>query len=123
MQTKHAELMNLNAVAKKAGVSTATVSRVLNGLDQGARVPEDMSVTGFDNIKLAEFCSPALTTAHIPREQIGQLIFENLVPDSEKERLTGREILIDPELVVRESTGRARNAQVIAGNQEKIVAD
>lgn len=30
MQTKHAELMNLDAVAKKAGVSTATVSRVLN---------------------------------------------------------------------------------------------
>jgi LacI family transcriptional regulator len=77
--------------------------------DRGVRVPEDMSVTGFDNIKLAEFCSPALTTAHIPREQIGQTIFENLVPDSKKEQLTGREILIDPELVVRESTGLARN--------------
>jgi DNA-binding LacI/PurR family transcriptional regulator len=33
MQTKHAELMNLDAVAKKAGVSTATVSRVLNDLN------------------------------------------------------------------------------------------
>jgi len=37
--------------------------------------------------------------------------------------LTGREILIDPELVVRESTGLARNAQAIAGNKEKVVAD
>ncbi len=123
MQTKHAELMNLNAVAKKAGVSTATVSRVLNGLDQGARVPEDMSATGFDNIKLAEFCSPALTTAHIPREQIGQLIFENLVPDSEKERLTGREILVEPALVVRESTALARDARAIARHKQTIVAD
>src|SRR6266853_6897985 len=123
MQTKQAELMHLNAVAKKAGVSTATVSRVLNGLDQGARVPEDMSVTGFDNIKLAEFCSPALTTAHIPREQIGQIIFENLVPDAKKEQLTGREILIDPELMFRESTGLVRNAQDVAGKQEKFVAD
>src|SRR6266849_8623881 len=123
MQTKHAEVMNLNAVAKKAGVSTATVSRVLDVLDQGARVPEDMSVTGFDNIKLAEFCSPALTTAHIPREQIGQLIFENLAPHSMKEQLTGREILIDPELVVRESTGRARNPRPTAGQPDKIVAD
>src|ERR1700687_4638850 len=33
MQTKPSELMNLDAVAKKAGVSTATVSRALNGLD------------------------------------------------------------------------------------------
>ncbi len=90
--------------------------------DQSVRVPEDVSVTGFDNIKLAEFCSPALTTAHIPREQIGQIIFENLVPDSKKEQLTGREILIDPELVVRESTGRARNVQGIVGEQKKIVA-
>jgi len=88
--------------------------------DQAVRVPEDMSVTGFDNIKLAEFCSPALTTAHIPRERIGQLIFENLVPDSKKEQLSGREILIEPELVVRESTGLARNAQGAAGNKQKI---
>jgi DNA-binding LacI/PurR family transcriptional regulator len=85
-------------------------------------VPEDVSVTGFDNIRLAEFCSPALTTVHIPREQIGQTIFENLVPDSKKERLTGREILIDPELVVRESTGLARNSPAMAGSKEKIVA-
>src|SRR5258708_31483522 len=42
--------------------------------DQGIRVPEDVSVTGFDNISLAEFCSPALTTVHIPRERIGQTI-------------------------------------------------
>ena len=91
--------------------------------DQGVRVPEDISVTGFDNIKLAEFCSPALTTAHIPREHIGQIIFENLIPDAKKEQFTGREILIDPELMVRESTGLVRNAQAAAGNQEKFVAD
>ena len=91
--------------------------------DRSIRVPEDISVTGFDNIRLAEFCSPALTTAHIPREQIGQIVFESLVPDPGKEHLTGREIVIEPELVVRESTGRARNAQATGGNQEKAVAD
>ena len=90
--------------------------------EQGIRVPQEISVTGFDNIKLAEFCSPALTTAHIAREKIGQIIFESLVPDPEKEQLTGREIVIDPELVVRESTAVARKDQA-AGIQEKIVAD
>src|SRR5205085_8591462 len=86
--------------------------------DQGVRVPEDISVTGFDNIKLAEFCSPALTTAHIPREQIGQIIFEYLVRVAKKVQFTGREILIDPELMVRESTGVVRHAQAAAGNLE-----
>lgn len=89
--------------------------------DQGIRVPEDISVTGFDNIKLAEFCSPALTTVHIPREQLGQTIFERLVPKKASDRLTGQEILIDPELVVRESTGIARRTQSIEAGKEKIV--
>ena len=91
--------------------------------DQGVKVPEDVSVTGFDNIKLAEFCSPALTTAHIPREEIGQLIFENLVPDAKKEQMAGREIIIEPELVIRESTGLARNSQAKMGKQKRTVAD
>ena len=36
--------------------------------ERGLRVPQDVSVTGFDNVKLSEFCYPALTTVHIPRE-------------------------------------------------------
>ena len=85
--------------------------------DQGIRVPDDVSVTGFDNIRLAEFCSPALTTVHIPRERIGQTIFGNLVPDKASDRLIGQEILVDPELVVRESTGVARQTQAIESRQ------
>lgn len=72
---------------------------------QGIHVPRDISVTGFDNILLSEFCSPSLTTVHIPRELIGRTIFECLVPDPRKPRSPGREIVIDTELVVRESTG------------------
>jgi LacI family transcriptional regulator len=89
--------------------------------DQGVRVPEDVSVTGFDNIKLAEFCSPALTTVHIPREQIGETIFDNLVPENPSERLVGKEILIDPELVVRESTGTARSGKAAEAAQTSAI--
>jgi DNA-binding LacI/PurR family transcriptional regulator len=73
--------------------------------ERGLRVPEDISVTGFDNIKLAQFCYPALTTVHIPRDQIGQDICGVLMPN-EKTKLE-HEILIDPELVLRDSTGPA----------------
>jgi LacI family transcriptional regulator len=75
--------------------------------EQGLRVPQDVSVTGYDNISLAEFAYPSLTTLNIPREKIGHLAFEALVPDQDESREAGREYLIDPELVIRESTGPA----------------
>ncbi len=75
--------------------------------EQGLTVPGDVSVTGYDNISLSEYASPALTTVNIPREKIGHLSFEALVPPSEGEPILGREFLIDPELVIRESTGPA----------------
>lgn len=70
-------------------------------------VPDDVSVTGFDNISLAEYTSPALTTAHIPREEIGHLMGEALIPGRRGAREGGHEIQIDPELIVRESTAPA----------------
>ncbi len=75
--------------------------------EHGLRIPQDVSVTGFDNIKLSEFSAPPLTTVHIPRQRIGHIAFGCLVPDSSSPRFPGRDIMIDPELVVRESTGPA----------------
>lgn len=75
--------------------------------ERGLRVPGDVSVTGFDNVKLSEFCFPALTTVHIPRERIGQIICDHLIPDPNQPAAKEHEIVIDPELVVRESTGPA----------------
>jgi LacI family transcriptional regulator len=75
--------------------------------ERGLRVPLDVSVTGFDNIELSEFSHPALTTANIPREEIGRLIFCELTSGSTETQSAGREILIEPELVLRASTGPA----------------
>jgi LacI family transcriptional regulator len=76
--------------------------------ERGIRVPQDMSVTGFDNVKLSEFCYPALTTVHIPRDRVGHIISECLMPKPDAPATTG-EIIIDPEFVVRDSTGPARH--------------
>jgi LacI family transcriptional regulator len=76
--------------------------------ERGLRVPQDISVTGFDNVKLSEFCHPALTTVHIPRDRIGRIMCERLIPrDDAFASSAGHEIVIDPELVVRDSTGPA----------------
>lgn len=75
--------------------------------ERGIRVPDDMSVTGFDNVKLSEFCYPALTTVHIPRDQIGHIICENLISKHGKVAAANGEIVVDPEFVLRDSTGPA----------------
>lgn len=78
--------------------------------ERGLRVPEDMSVTGFDNIKLSEFCFPALTTVHIPRDRIGHIICDCLIPKPGKPAPKEHEIVIDPEFILRESTGAVPEA-------------
>ena len=75
--------------------------------NEGLAVPEDISVTGFDNITIAEYCCPSLTTIHIPRSQIGKLVVASLVPDSKGALPRPRHVFLDPELVVRESTTTA----------------
>jgi LacI family transcriptional regulator len=71
---------------------------------RGLRTPEDISVTGFDNVTLAQFSVPTLTTVHIPRDQIGRVICDCLMrSDVTKEQ----EFVVEPELVVRDSTGSA----------------
>lgn len=75
--------------------------------DRGIRVPQDVSVTGFDNVMLSEFCYPALTTVHIPRDRIGHIICDCLLPEPGNAAAVNREIVIDPEFVLRESTGPA----------------
>jgi len=75
--------------------------------NQGLAVPQDVSVTGFDDITIAEFCCPSLTTIHIPRTEIGRLVVAGLVPDASGAPPPARRVYLEPELVLRESTGVA----------------
>jgi DNA-binding LacI/PurR family transcriptional regulator len=52
-------------------------------------------------------CSPSLTTVHIPRDRIGHILFSILSPEEKDSGAEGKEIVIDPEFMVRESTGPA----------------
>jgi LacI family transcriptional regulator len=71
---------------------------------RGLRSPEDVSVTGFDNVALAQFSMPTLTTVHIPRDQIGRVICDCLMRNDVPRE---QEFVVEPELVVRDSTGPA----------------
>src|SRR6201996_4950081 len=77
--------------------------------DVGLRVPEDVSVVGFDDIKEAAFQTPSLTTIRQPLHQMGALAVKTLLrrlgSSNSKEP---PQIAVAPELIVRESTGPAR---------------
>lgn len=76
--------------------------------EKGLRVPEDISVVGFDDINSAAFQNPSLTTVRQPLRRMGITAARILV-----QRLSGgedpREVSMEPELIVRESTGPARD--------------
>ena len=75
----------------------------------GIRVPEDVSVIGFDDILFARLARPPLTTIHIPREKLGQLAFEALEKMVHSKRHQGREYDLETSLVVRKSTAPPRS--------------
>jgi DNA-binding LacI/PurR family transcriptional regulator len=75
--------------------------------EAGLRVPEDVSVLGFDDIPAAAFNSPGLTTVRQPLERMGQIAAKTLIDLIEGKAEYVPEIAIAPEFVVRASTGHA----------------
>ncbi|HTZ56667.1 MAG TPA: LacI family DNA-binding transcriptional regulator [Acidobacteriaceae bacterium] len=79
--------------------------------DVGLRVPQDVSVVGFDDIKEAAFQTPSLTTIRQPLHQMGALAVKTLL--QQLNASNGQEhprIAVAPELIIRESTGPARRS-------------
>jgi LacI family transcriptional regulator len=89
--------------------------------EAGLRVPEDISVVGFDDVPLAVFSEPALTTIRQPLQRMGQTAAKTLIARIEGREEFQPEIVIEPELVVRASTApapeglRGRGAPPVAG--------
>ena len=75
--------------------------------DAGLRVPEDVSVVGFDDIKIAVHNNPSLTTVRQPLQKMGEIAARTLLNRIEEREDWVAEITIEPEFVVRNSTARA----------------
>jgi DNA-binding LacI/PurR family transcriptional regulator len=75
--------------------------------EAGRRVPEDISVVGFDDIEIAVHNMPSLTTVRQPLHKMGELAARTLLNRLEGRDGFEREITVEPDFVVRRSTGRA----------------
>jgi LacI family transcriptional regulator len=73
--------------------------------EAGLRCPDDVSIVGCNDMPFAGRFAPPLTTISVAREQMGRSAAELLLELIEDPQLPPRQIVITPELVVRESTG------------------
>ena len=87
---------------------TAAMGVIRALVDEGLRVPHDVSVLGFDDVVSAQFFIPRLSTIRQPLLSMGRSAVERLLTtiDNPGKRLPAT-IRVEPELVIRESTGPA----------------
>jgi DNA-binding LacI/PurR family transcriptional regulator len=71
----------------------------------GLSVPQDISIVGFDDIHLAEFTEPPLTTVRLSRRELAEHAFHALLGDGGEPG--GYQSKLETHLIIRESTGQA----------------
>jgi LacI family transcriptional regulator len=74
----------------------------------GLRVPDDISVVGFDDIELSQFTQPPLTTIRLSRDELGRKAFDALYETVAGQQRRGHEIKVSTSLILRESTAAVK---------------
>jgi LacI family transcriptional regulator len=85
-------------------------------MELGFQVPDDVSIVGSDDVWMARYTHPPLTTVRIPQDMLGQLAFDALTRMLKSKRRTGTDHVLQTELIVRQSTGRPRKRNTRDGN-------
>lgn len=73
--------------------------------EQGLRIPQDIAIVGFDDVPLAKFVDPYLTTVYLPASELARRCFEVLIQLIQGTPPIERQIMLDTHLVIRESCG------------------
>jgi LacI family transcriptional regulator len=90
--------------------------------EAGLRIPEDISIIGFDDIELSAYTQPSLTTLHVPRRELAATAFRSLFRDRDGvASMSGLKLehVIRPWLIVRRSTAQAPTGSVQARTPRK----
>lgn len=72
--------------------------------ESGLRIPDDIAIIGLDNIEMAKYSTPPLTTINIPKYEMGEIVAKTMVDMVEEKIKVPIKILVPFELVVRESS-------------------
>jgi len=90
--------------------------------EEGIRIPADLSVIGFDDIRLAQFVLPALTTVQMSQAELARLAFNALLAEVQRETPspTGTEYTLRTQLVLRESTRLVPGSSKMHGGRKQL---
>ena len=77
--------------------------------EYGIPIPQQLSVVGFDDVRMAQFMTPPLTTIQMSQTELARLAFKALLTEVERESPAerGTEYELDTDLVLRKSTALA----------------
>jgi DNA-binding LacI/PurR family transcriptional regulator len=78
----------------------------------GLSVPRDISIVGFDDIRLAEFTEPPLTTVRLSRKELAEHAFHALLRDLRGQAAPKSDCKLETHLIIRESTSEVRSAKL-----------
>lgn len=87
----------------------AAIGAITKLKELGRRVPEDVAVVGYDNIAIAEWYDPALTTVDQPHYLMGERAMQALLKRLEKPGDPAEALTLETSLIVRRSSGGPRN--------------
>ena len=116
-----ADLVLASAATAVVAYNDEVAVGVINRLaDRGVRVPDDLSIIGFDDTSLAEMVTPRLTTVRLPVAMAGQAAARRLLDLRTPARPTPGPLTLPGELIVRSSTGPHRP---LAGHASRAMSD
>lgn len=100
------ELLALETVPQAVFTSNdAMAVGVYHALYQaGLQIPQDVAVMGYDDIELARYLSPPLSTIHQPKDELGELAIDTLIHRLRDPDASQQTLVLTPELVARGST-------------------
>ena len=87
------------------GIDVIAYGALFEAQKMGLRVPEDLSITGFDDLEFSHLVNPPLTTIKVPCYEMGNMAAVKLLEAIEMNR-PPQAVRIDAKLMVRKSTAR-----------------
>ena len=90
-------------------------SMVVGALDAareaGLKVPDDVSIIGYNNTPLTAYLAPPLTTIHLPGDELGRMAADTVIAMLDEPDVIPHTVSLPPRLIVRSSTARPRTAE------------
>lgn len=107
-------VMNLlSSGARPTAVIAASDAMAIGGIkafsEKGIRVPEDMSVVGFDDIDVSAYVNPPLTTVRVFKEEIGKAAVKLVMERLSGQRQLPVKVILPVKFIVRESTAKCKS--------------